>query len=136
MPAAVHLASKGRVLVVDDHPVNRRLIELWLSKQGYTVNVAVNGREALDLLGDGHAFKFVLMDCQMPVMDGLAATRELRLRESAASLPRLPVIAITAGGGDLCERECVAAGMDDFLLKPVNFSLLETAMFRLQKGRC
>lgn len=128
--------NKGRVLVVDDHPINRRLIELWLSKQGYPVDVAVNGQEALDLLGDGAAYEFVLMDCQMPVLDGLSATRQLRLRETEAGLPRLPVIAITAGGGDLSERMCQDAGMDAYLLKPVNFSLLETAMFRLQKGRC
>mgnify|MGYP000344259849 CR=1 FL=1 len=126
--------SKGRVVVVDDHPVNRRLIELWLRKQNYSVDVAVNGQEALDLLGDGSGFKFVLMDCQMPVKDGLSATRELRSREAAAGLPHLPVIAITAGGGDLSESTCAAAGMDAYLLKPVNFSLLETAIHQVLRA--
>ncbi len=126
--------KQGRALVVDDHPVNRRLIELWLSRQGYTVDVAVNGQEALDLLADGRDFKFVLMDCQMPVLDGLSATRQLRQREIEAGLPRLPVIAITAGGGELSEKICREAGMDAFLLKPVNFSLLETAIFELQRS--
>ncbi len=129
------MGCKGRVLVVDDHPINRRLIEVWLCKQGYAVDVAVNGQEALDLLGDGTAFKFVLMDCQMPVMDGLSATRCLRLREGEAGLPRLPVIAITAGGGDLGEHECVAAGMDAYLLKPVNFKLLENEINRFCSSR-
>ena len=126
--------KQGRVLVVDDHPVNRRLIELWLSKQGYRVEVAVNGQEALDLLGDGRDFKFVLMDCQMPVLDGLSATQQLRLREAQNGASRLPVIAITAGGGELTEDTCREAGMDAFLLKPVNFILLETAIFQLQRS--
>lgn len=126
--------KQGRVLVVDDHPINRRLIELWLSKQGYRVEVAVNGQEALDLLGDGRDFKFVLMDCQMPVLDGLSATQQLRLREAKNGVSRLPVIAITAGGGELTEDTCREAGMDAFLLKPVNFSLLETAIFQLQRS--
>lgn len=96
------------------------------------MDIAVNGQEALDLLGDGSEYTLVLMDCQMPILDGLAATRALRQREAASGRPRLPVIAITAGGGELNEQVCREAGMDDFLLKPVNFSLLETAIFRLQ----
>lgn len=127
------LNMKGRVLVVDDHPVNRLLIERWLNKQGYAVDVAVNGVQALDLLGDGTGYAFVFMDCQMPILDGLSATRQLRLREAAARSGRLPVIAITAGGGDLSERKCLEAGMDAYLLKPVNFSLLQIEMYRLQR---
>ena len=123
---------KGRVLVVDDHPVNRRLIELWLSKQGYVVDVAVNGQEALDLLGDGEGFQLVLMDCQMPVLDGLDATRQLRQREALAQRQPLPVIAITAGGGELSEALCMEAGMSAYLLKPVNFSLLEATIHQVQ----
>jgi CheY-like chemotaxis protein len=96
--------------------------------------VAVNGQEALDLLGDGQAYRFVLMDCQMPVLDGLSATRQLRQREAAAKLPHLPVIAITAGGGELSERVCRDAGMDAYLLKPVNFSVLETVIYELQRS--
>lgn len=125
------MVSKGRILVVDDHPVNRRLIEVWLRKQGYQVDVAVNGQEALDLLAEASTYHLILMDCQMPVLDGLAATRELRARETCNGIARLPVIAITAGGGELDESRCKAAGMDAYLLKPVSFSLLEACIKRL-----
>jgi CheY-like chemotaxis protein len=129
------VVNKGRVLVVDDHHVNRRLIELWLSKQGYVVEVAVNGQAALECLTSADDYCLVVMDCQMPVMDGLEATRQLRQREVAEQLPRLPVIALTAGGGGLSAEVCKEAGMDAFLLKPVNFSLLEATIFGLQRPR-
>lgn len=120
------------MLVVDDHPINRRLFELWLVRQGFAVDVAVNGQQALDCIGSGTAYSFVLMDCQMPVLDGLEATRQLRQREEATRGGRVPVIAITAGGGTLSERECLDAGMDAYLLKPVNFAVLQTLIERLQ----
>jgi CheY-like chemotaxis protein len=68
------------------------------------------------------------MDCQMPVLDGFAATRAIREREQSQGLPRLPVIALTAGAFDEDRERCLAAGMDDFLTKPVDFDQLAATL--------
>ncbi len=115
--AAVGDQLQGRVLLVEDNDVNRMVAEHMLSAMGVEVLCATNGREALSLM-DGQTFDCVLMDVQMPIMDGLTAVRQWREREQAMQRKRLPVIALTANalGG---ERErCLAAGMDDYLAKP------------------
>lgn len=105
-----------RVLVVDDNLVNQRVTCRLLEVAGYGFAVADNGAQALDRLADDH-FAAVLMDCQMPVMDGFTATRELRRRQADA--PRLPVIALTAGALSSDRDACMAAEMDAFVTKPV-----------------
>ncbi len=110
-----------RVLVVDDYQVNRRVAEILLGKFGYAVTCATNGNEALVCLCNlQESFDLVIMDCQMPVMDGLDATRRLRAWEKENARPRVPVIALTAGGGGVNETSCLNAGMDAFLLKPLD----------------
>ena len=107
----------GRVLLVEDNDVNRMVAEHMLTSIGLDVICAVNGRDALALM-DGEAFDCVLMDIQMPVLDGLSAVRKWREQELKLQRKRLPVIALTANalGG---ERErCLEAGMDDYLAKP------------------
>ena len=107
-----------RVLVVDDNPVNRRLARGLLERGGYRVVEAANGEEAIALLGRGDAgVDVVLMDVQMPVLDGLEATRRIRRLPGAASLP---VVALTAHALAGDREECLAAGMDDYLSKPLN----------------
>jgi CheY-like chemotaxis protein len=96
--------------------------------------LAENGQQALDLLEQKAKVDLVLMDCQMPVLDGFAATQALREREEAQTLPRLPVIALTAGAFDDDRKHCVAAGMDDYLAKPVKFDEL-IAMLTKWLGR-
>jgi signal transduction histidine kinase/FixJ family two-component response regulator len=115
----VSLAGR-KVLVVEDNPTNRKVIEALLSKQGVQVICAEDGQVALDILQAGHDFEAVLMDCQMPVMDGLAATIALRKMESDQGRAHLPVIALTAGAFDEDRKACLDAGMDDYLSKPVN----------------
>jgi len=114
------------VLLAEDNPVNQRLVVKLLEKQGHRVVVANNGREALAAL-DQHRFDLVLMDVQMPEMDGFETTASIREREQVDG-GHLPIIAMTAHAlkGD-CER-CLAAGMDAYVAKPVQSRLLFEAI--------
>jgi len=110
----------GQVLVVEDHPMNRMLIQTMLAKLGLTATFAEHGQEALNLLSSGLAIDLVLMDLQMPVMDGFAATAEIRRWEAGRpGARRLPIVALTANAYDEARTECLRVGMDDFLAKPV-----------------
>lgn len=111
--------AKARILVVDDMPVNRMLLVNILQKDGYTVNVAGNGKEALDTM-EQNTYDLIFMDCHMPEMDGYQCTREIRARELAEGSARLPVVAITADAMKGNEQRCLDAGMDGFLTKPIN----------------
>ncbi len=116
-----------RVLVVEDNPVNRRVILAQLAQLGCPAVTADDGAAALELL-KRERFDLVLMDCAMPVLDGYAATVELRRREGAG--PRTPVIALTAGARPEDRQRCLDAGMDGHLAKPVSLDLLATALSR------
>ena len=111
----------ARILVVEDNLTNQKVATGILSRSGYTTMVAENGREALRLLADGD-FDLVLMDCQMPILDGYEATRILRSGESGVRDPRIPVIAMTANTLSGEREKALEAGMDDFLTKPVSKS--------------
>jgi CheY-like chemotaxis protein len=122
------LAPGVRVLLVDDNAVNQRVALHILKKFGAHVHCAGNGVEALQALQDAD-FDVVLMDCQMPEMDGYEATR--RLRKSASHRdPHVPVIALTANALATDRELCLAAGMDDFLTKPIDRQRLEEALKR------
>jgi CheY-like chemotaxis protein len=105
------------VLLVEDSPLNREVVHSILVRLGLDVELAENGAEALATLARSR-FDLVLMDCMMPGLDGYAATSELRLRESAGSGPRTPVVALTASAMAGDRERCLAAGMDDYLSKP------------------
>jgi PAS domain S-box-containing protein len=106
-----------RVLVAEDNLVNQRLIVRLLEKRGHRVTVAANGREALDALGK-ESFDLVLMDVQMPEMDGFEATAAIRLREQGTGL-RIPIIALTAHAMKGDREKCLEGGMDGYLTKPI-----------------
>jgi len=107
-----------RILLVEDNLVNQRLTFRILEKRGHTVVVAANGEEALEAFGRDR-FDLILMDIQMPVMDGLEATRMIRAQEEHAR-GHTPVIAMTAHAMKGDREKCLAAGMDDYLSKPFN----------------
>jgi CheY-like chemotaxis protein/HPt (histidine-containing phosphotransfer) domain-containing protein len=102
------------VLVVEDNAVNRQVVQGLLLNMGIESTAVGNGAEALRALGSAHDFDFVLMDMQMPVLDGLSATRELR-RMGAT----LPIVGLTANAFESDRRSCLDAGMDDFIAKPI-----------------
>jgi signal transduction histidine kinase/DNA-binding response OmpR family regulator/HPt (histidine-containing phosphotransfer) domain-containing protein len=108
---------EGRILLVEDNPVNQEVTLGMLSVYGCRADVAGNGREALDAIAAGK-YDLVLMDCQMPVMDGYEATRILRAREKEIGGKRLTVVALTANAMEGASDSCLAAGMDDYLSKP------------------
>jgi len=111
--------------LVEDNPVNQDVTTQMLETLGCVVHLAEDGMEALEALVARAQHDIVLMDCNMPRMDGFDATREIRTREANGNLPRLPVIALTANAMTKDREQCIAAGMDDFLSKP--FRMLELA---------
>jgi two-component system sensor histidine kinase/response regulator len=115
-----------RVLLADDNPVNQKLAVSLLTKRGHGVVVAGNGREALAAL-DRQAFDVVLMDVQMPEMDGLEATAAIRRREQATGT-HVPIIAMTAHAMKGDRERCLGAGMDGYLTKPVRAEALFAAI--------
>lgn len=108
----------GRVLLVDDEEINRHVGQRILEKIGCTADVAPSGREALAMVA-GIAYDIVLMDIQMPEMSGIEATRIMRAREERESLQKMVIIALTANGLPSTKERCLAAGMDGFIVKPI-----------------
>jgi CheY-like chemotaxis protein len=106
-----------RILVAEDNPINQLVVVRLLEKHGHTVVVACNGREALAAV-QGGGIDLVLMDVQMPEMDGLAATAAIRAAEAGGER-RLPILALTALAMVGDRERCLAAGMDGYLVKPI-----------------
>ena len=128
-PAASPAANPGaRVLIAEDNPTNQLLARRLVQKLGHCPHVVSDGQAALDALA-AQPFELVLMDCQMPGLDGYAATRALREREKGGTA-RLPIIALTANAVEGQREQCLAAGMDDYLTKPVNLEALAATLER------
>lgn len=118
--------NAGHILVVEDNLVNQSVLCANLEILNYSFQVANNGIEALKVLAD-HDFDLILMDCQMPEMDGYEATRRVRLLE-AETKKNLPIVALTANALRGDREKCLEAGMNDYLTKPLNVELLETTL--------
>jgi len=119
-PDGTHAPLRGagrRILVAEDHAANAMYTERLLTRAGHAVARARDGRHALDLY-EAAPYDLILMDCQMPELDGYAVTREIRRREHDAGRPRTTIVAMTAGTLGDAREECLAAGMDDYLSKP------------------
>lgn len=107
-----------RILVVEDNPVNQKVAKIMLKKMGHRADVVANGREAINALQIS-PYELVLMDCQMPEMDGFEATRSIRHEGSRVRNPLVPIIAMTASAMEGDREKCIKAGMSDFIGKPV-----------------
>jgi PAS domain S-box-containing protein len=120
-------ARLRRILLAEDNEVNQRVATAMLRRLGFEVDVAVNGSEAVKAAALS-AYEAILMDCQMPIVDGYDATREIRRQQGSSG--RTPIIALTASAMKSDPQRCQAAGMDDFLSKPLSLRGLETMLDR------
>jgi signal transduction histidine kinase/chemotaxis response regulator CheB len=120
--------EKRRLLVAEDNAINQKVAARTLEKLGYRVDVVNNGQEAIEAWEKGH-YDLILMDCEMPVMDGYEATRQIRRREQGAL--HIPIVALTAHAIQGAELECRAAGMDEYITKPIDRDRLDSCLERL-----
>ncbi len=123
-----------RILVVEDNPINARFVLRLLAKLGHQTRLAGNGRIGYEAVQE-EKFDLVLMDVQMPEMDGLQATRAIRAAEAPGSA-KLPIIALTAHSSSEDRDRCLASGMDDYLTKPLQIPRLKEILERLGEGVC
>ena len=123
----------GTVLIAEDNPVNRMVITAMLGElacSGLTVTIVEDGQQALDFITQGGVPDLVLMDVQMPVMGGLEATEKIRSWEAEHGQPHTTIVALTANAFEEDRQKCLAAGMDDFLVKPLDLQKLQGTLIR------
>ncbi len=129
---ASHTAPGRRVLVAEDDPISRKVVVRLLEKRGVHVDWVSDGRAAVDACVR-QAYDLVLMDCRLPALDGLSATMEIRRREGLDR--HVPIVALTANAAHEVERQCLAAGMDAYLRKPIRTEALDTILDRWLTAR-
>eukprot|EP00029_Vermamoeba_vermiformis_P002357 TRINITY_DN12735_c0_g1_i1.p1 TRINITY_DN12735_c0_g1~~TRINITY_DN12735_c0_g1_i1.p1 ORF type:complete len:651 (-),score=136.34 TRINITY_DN12735_c0_g1_i1:129-2081(-) len=135
-PESIELTYNGpprldgaHALVVEDHPVNQKLMVLTLQKLGCTVLAANNGVEALDMLyKDKKRFDIIYMDCHMPLLDGYATSKSIREHEKQHRDRRVPIVALTAAALPGDREKCLESGMDDYITKPVTRNVIATSL--------
>jgi signal transduction histidine kinase len=121
------------VLIVDDHPINQKLMSIMLSKLGLIADIAEDGKKALDMVLGNRNYDYIFMDLQMPVMDGLECTR--RIRESLSQDQQPVIVAMTANVMDGIQQRCSTVGMDDYISKPVKMGNVKQKLSRFQEER-
>ncbi len=127
MTGVVEPSQRGKLLVVEDNEINRMVLVSMLAALGYSTEEAATGREALLKLSGENPFRAILMDCQMPELDGYATTRELRRRHETAGVP---IIGVSAHAFEEHRRQALDSGMNDYLTKPLNLKDLEQVLQR------
>lgn len=124
-------AEAAAVLVAEDNVVNQKVAAAMLKRLGYCAHLVADGREAVEALASAH-YAAVLMDCQMPVMNGYEATAEIRSGEGPAC--HVPIVALTASATKGDEDRCLAAGMDAYITKPVTLAALGAVLRHVIDG--
>jgi len=115
------------ILLVEDNKLNQRLMESSLKRFGYKIDVANNGLEAVEKYQLNHkSYDLIIMDIMMPVMDGLEATKQIRIFERKKKM-RIPIIALTANTFNADRERCLSIGMDEYIAKPLNMDKLTKA---------
>jgi PAS domain S-box-containing protein len=118
--STIQTVNSYRILIVEDNLVNQTVTKRMLLKDGFEVGVAANGEQAVQKIAKGERFDLIFMDCQMPRMDGYEASYQIRkLEEQRGDGLRIPIIAITANAMQGDREKCIAAGMDDYIAKPI-----------------
>jgi CheY-like chemotaxis protein len=129
------VSRKGIILLAEDNPANQKLAIIQLQKLGYEAEVVENGLQAVNAVVESpDRYQLLLMDCQMPDMDGFEATRQIRKIEKIAGR-HIPIVAMTANAMQGDRDACIAVGMDDYIGKPVILKNLETVLTRWVEGR-
>ncbi len=123
-------AVRASVLVAEDNPANQKVAKLFLERLGCRVDVAADGQETIEAWSRGR-YDLIFMDCQMPEMDGFEAAQAIRREEQPGE--RIPIIALTANAFAGEHERCLAAGMDDYLAKPIRPDALAELLNRWQR---
>jgi CheY-like chemotaxis protein len=120
-------SSEPVLLLVEDNKINQVVASALLKEAGVTFDIAENGEEAISKLNakQNNPYKLILMDCQMPIMDGYQATQAIRQGEAGETYNRVSIIALTANAMQGDREKCIAAGMDDYLTKPLDMAALK-----------
>ena len=126
-PSEAGTPVRRRVLVAEDDAINRKVVSHMLERRGWIVDVVGTGREAVDAV-HRHRYDLVVMDCDMPDVDGYAASAAIRARETPAQ--RIPIVAMTAAAMPGDRERCLAAGMDDYVAKPFSADALDGVLRR------
>src|SRR5262249_6480444 len=133
--------ARGRVLLAEDNEINQIVVKAMLGNVGFVCEVVDDGLQAVEASGDSH-FDLIIMDCQMPGMDGYGRSGRIRERELGLSRPRIPIIALTANAGLGDRQQCLDAGMDEYCSKPIDSARLYAVVDRVLAklgdtfGRC
>lgn len=119
----------AHVLLVEDNDINQMVAEDLLSDLNITCDIAENGQEALDKLrAQPEAYALVLMDCEMPIMDGFSATQAIRNQEAGTEVAKIPIVAMTAHAMEGDREKCLQAGMTEYLAKPIDVEALQRVL--------
>ena len=131
-----HRSQDGqcRILLAEDNLINQRVCEEMLRRLGVNVETVTDGHQAVAAVAE-QRYDAVLMDCQMPELDGYRATAQIRAQERSLGRDRVPIIALTAHAMDGDRETCIEAGMDDYLAKPFRLSGLREVLVRWLPGR-
>jgi len=118
-------SKAAHILVAEDNPINRLVVSKLLNRLGHTVHLVENGKEALKAITEGHEFSLILMDCEMPIMDGFTASENILQWEAKTGSVPTPIIALSAHGSTRSREKCLASGMREHLPKPLKISQLK-----------
>ena len=131
-PAELHPNKRLKILVAEDDAINRDVLLWFLTKAGWDADFVFNGRDALSKIEqDRSHYDLILMDCEMPIMDGIAACESIRKIEKKSGLSPLPIIALTAHVSTSYLKKCIDSGMNDCICKPISYEQLHSTILRL-----